>query len=317
MTTARQPIDYVARALAAFEAGFKTQTAKKDALADLSSAYAGHRNAIQRLCLDAGGPDTRMTPEQSDLYYGLPYDLHHYRPKHTAQAVKVFPEAAAACAEIEALVALRTKINAAEVAPKAPSKAQREQSIRLSATGKVYADEFGKMKPELARDYVGHIEGLFKRLAAKYQLQMVALLGADYWRRKLPEGVEAADVETFQKKVRGYLTTASLKGGAPNLDRARLQKHADDYAEGQVQQFVVKLTQKLGDLTDVRISWADVHGFQCGITGKLRGHDVRVEQSRKFVVNQQGTAFHQWPALIYVDGKFTTEAAFKRLASGA
>jgi hypothetical protein len=263
-------------------------------------------------------PEDQRTPARDEVYWGMPGSITNWRPKHAQLATKVFPEAAAICAENDALFALRAKVNAVEVAPKAPTKAHREEQIRLSATGKVYADEFGKMKPELARDYMAYVEGAFKRLAQKYQLDMVPKLGAHYtYGRKLPEGVDGADVELFQKTVRGYLTADSHRGGAAQLDRARLKKHADDYAQQQVDQFVVKLTQKLGDLTDVTVTWADGHGFECNIVGKLRGHEVRVAQSRKFVVNNHGTAFHQWPALIYVDGKFTTERAFKQLATGA
>ncbi len=322
MSYPKSPAEFVARAVAAHEAGFATLTAKKDALADLSKAFNMMTGAIQQRALDKSGPERKFTPELEAVYWGLPDTLNNWRPKHAALVLKVFPEVAAGLAEIDKLVELRAKLNAAEVAPKAPTKAEREEKIRLSATGKVYATEFGKLAPELEKDFERYIEGRFKALADRYGLKMVELLGASYayrgYQQILPEGVRADDVKTYRQLVYRFLTAASLQGhAAPQLDRARLDKEAKAYAKQQIDQFVVKLTQKLGDLTDVRIRSVNAHGFECVIEGSLRGRRVRVDQTAKFVVNQHGTAFHQFPALIYVDGKFTTEAAYKRLAAGA
>lgn len=318
MSYPKSPAEFTARALAAFEAGFNTQAAKKDALSDLGRAFEAMTRAIRDRVLDASGPERKMTPEQEDLYWKLPNTLNNWRPKHAAMVLKLFPEAAQGVAQIDKLFELRTKLNDAPVAPKAPTKTEREEKIRLSATGKVYADEFGKLKPELERDFEQYIQREFDTLAKRYGDDMVKLLGAHYRSRsRMPEGVRESDIVTYRKAVQGFLTSAALQGGKPALDRARLDKHAKDYAKQQIDQFVVKLTQKLGDLDDVKIKRVNANGFECVIEGSLRGRAVRVNQSRKFVVNQYGTAFHQWPALIYVDGKLTTEAAFKRLAKGA
>lgn len=312
------PEKYVTAAVEAFEAGFATKTAKTNALAALGRAFDILRERIAQMCLDSGGPERQMPKPQQELYWAMPYQLNNWRPKHAAQVAKLFNEGAQIAAQIDRLVELRAQINDAEVAPKAPTKAAREESIRLSATGKVYADEFGKLAPELEKDFEDYITGAFRRLTDKYGDAMVAKLGADYWRKKLPEDVSEGDVATFKHPVRTFLTVASLRNNGPaQIDRARLDKEAKAYAKQQIDQFVVKLTQKLGDLTDVRIRQVNAHGFECMIEGSLRGHKVLVKQSRKFVVNQHGTFFHQWPALIYVDGKFVTEAAFKRLSAGA
>lgn len=316
------PADLKARALAAFEAGFKTLTAKKDAMADLSRAFDMMRNAIQERVLDASGPERKMTPAQEDLYWNLPNTLNNWRPKHAALVLKVFPEIRQGVAEIDKLFELRAKINAAEVAPKEPTKKEREQAIRLSATGALYEREFGKLKPEVAADVVNYHVGQFEQFHKRFGDEMVNKLSVSGYNPKLAEGVSHRDVEQYRQAVQPFLTGESIttrvgQRTKPQLDMARLKREADKYAEHQIAQFVIKLTQKLGDLSSVTIKRADVHGFQFDIHGTLRGHNVSVTQSRKFVVNQHGTAFHQWPALIYVDGKATTEAAFKRLASGA
>ncbi|HZX80769.1 MAG TPA: hypothetical protein VFE72_07455 [Lysobacter sp.] len=322
MSYPKSPAELVARAVAAHEAGFATKQAQKDALTDLSRAYDMMRNAIQQRVIErrnARDPNGKLDADEEAIYWALPNTLNNWRSKHAAVVLKIFPEAAGGVAEIDKLVELRAKLNAAPVAPKAPTKTEREEKIRLSATGKVYATEFGKLAPELERDFERYIEGAFEKLTSRYGSDMVKLLGAYYSSRsKLPENVRADDIDTFRKVVQRFLTGDSLQGRtAPRLDRARLDKEAKSYAKQQIDQFVVKLTQKLGDLTDVRIRQVNAHGFECIIEGSLRGHRVSVNQSAKFVVNQHGTAFHQWPALIYVDGKFTTESAFKRLAAGA
>jgi predicted nucleotide-binding protein (sugar kinase/HSP70/actin superfamily) len=92
-----------------------------------------------------------------------------------------------------------------------------------------------------------------------------------------------------------------------------LEKCAKEYAEQAVQSFVAKLTKKLGALTDVQVLWAN--GDRFTIVGKLGDRDVKVHQDRVFKVSTQGTPFHQWPARIYLDGKFTPEAAFKKVAA--
>ncbi|HEY4529159.1 MAG TPA: hypothetical protein VIG97_02335 [Luteimonas sp.] len=322
MSYPKSPAEFVARAVAAHEAGFATKQAQKDALTDLGRAFDMMRNAIQKRVIDrrnARDPNGKLNADEEAIYWALPNTLNNWRPKHAAVVLKVFPEAAAGLAEIDKMFELRAKLNAAPVAPKAPTKTEREEKIRLSATGKVYATEFGKLTPELEKDFERYIESAFKALADRYGSDMVKLLGAYYGSRsKLPENVRGADIETYRKTVQRFLTGASLQERtAPVLDRARLDREAKSYAKQQIDQFVVKLTQKLGDLTDVRIRQVNPHSFECIITGSLRGHSVSVNQSAKFVVNQHGTAFHQWPALIYVDGKFTTESAFKRLAAGA
>jgi hypothetical protein len=92
-----------------------------------------------------------------------------------------------------------------------------------------------------------------------------------------------------------------------------LKKCAAEFARLSVEDFVAKLTKKLGSLTDVEVRRADGGTFV--ITGKLGDVNVLVEQNQVFKVSAQGTPFHQWPARIYVNGKFTPEASFKKLAA--
>lgn len=93
-----------------------------------------------------------------------------------------------------------------------------------------------------------------------------------------------------------------------------LAKSAANYGTATVDSFVAKLTKKLGCLIDVEVRRANASGSFV-ITGKLGDRIIRVEQQQVFKISTHGTPFHQWPARIYVDSKFTPEASFKKLAA--
>lgn len=313
--TTEKAVAHVTAALA--EGSFPTKVAQKDAQEYLSSAFNAETrkiNDVLRIMRVEGDPDWQpMTPEALEVSHAMPYSLANWRPKHSQAVLRLLPGMAGPVANIDQLFELRAKVAAMPIAPKSPTKREQEEKIRLTATGKVYDQEFSKMKPALAADFRKWVEADFERLASKWG-DKAHLLGEHYRSPKYwPEGATEWDFEVYQRVAR-YLTDSSRRGGRPQLDGGRLAKEADAYAKDQVAAFVIKLTQKLGDLADLRIVRANGHRFECDITGKLGAREIRVRQTAKFVVNQNGTAFHQFPALIYVDGKFTTESAYKRLA---
>ena len=102
-------------------------------------------------------------------------------------------------------------------------------------------------------------------------------------------------------------------GAAGELNLERLDKHAQDFADAQVDSFIHKLESKIGHLTDVSLVLRGNGEFTIwGMQGDAR---VKVDQQVVFKVSSKGTFFLQWPARIYVDGKFTPEAKFKLLAA--
>lgn len=95
------------------------------------------------------------------------------------------------------------------------------------------------------------------------------------------------------------------------IDEEKLEKNSQEYAEGTAYQWYGKMVSKLGDLDSV-----DIHYIQGGnlvLTGNRGSVKIRIDQQRIFKTSYLGTPFHQWPARIYVDGKFTPEAAYKKL----
>jgi len=118
-------------------------------------------------------------------------------------------------------------------------------------------------------------------------------------------------IEREKSTSGNYISDPKVLG----LDEARLEKFSTEHAEGQIASFTMKLNKKLVDLTDVKLTSIDCGRFEFTISGKLGDRKVFVEQQVVFKVSNKGTPFCQWPARIYVDGKFTSEAAFKKLAA--
>jgi hypothetical protein len=169
-----------------------------------------------------------------------------------------------------------------------------------------FETEFAKLKPQIAADLVDYVERTTARLVAAYTWGGMRKALANAW---------GADAQAY-RNIRNFWNSDALNGGAnPAIARDYLAKKAAQYADDQVDGFVIKLTRKLGQLTNVEVLVADTGRFECNVRGNLGERRVHVVQDRKLVVNSHGTWFHQWPALIYVDGKRTTEAAFKALSS--
>lgn len=98
--------------------------------------------------------------------------------------------------------------------------------------------------------------------------------------------------------------------GEVSIDEDRLAKAAADYAEAAVAEWQDKIQGKLGDLTDATV--ARFGGCAYAISGTRAGKRVRIEQDVVVKQSTKGLLFNQFPARIYVDGKFTPEAAYKR-----
>jgi hypothetical protein len=95
------------------EGTFRTKSAKKDALEAVSRSFEKVRKAILERVLAV--PYEQRSEVSRQLYQDIPYQLNHWRAKHSAATLAVYPDAAADVAEIERLVALRETIKAQEV----------------------------------------------------------------------------------------------------------------------------------------------------------------------------------------------------------
>lgn len=90
-----------------------------------------------------------------------------------------------------------------------------------------------------------------------------------------------------------------------------IAKAAGRYGEAMAANFIEKFNAKLGEVENVECQRAS-SGWLL-FTATKGGHKVTVDQARVLKVSSNGKWFHQWPARIYVDGKFTPEAKFKAM----
>ncbi len=301
---------YLNRALASFKAGFTTQSGKKDAMADLNSVYGGMREAIAQLYLQV--PHDQRTPDQESVYWDLPNDLHNWRPKHAALAVKVFPQMADTVAQIGALFELRGQMNAAEVT-KAPTKAERQQEqVRVAAAG-------GSMNPAL-NDIVAQLNALKPEVAKEFRESITPQV-----LRLLEKWQGGEDMEAFHRNTKGQMKPleAFIDFDGVYADRVaiginedKIEQESKVYAEQQVATLIHKLLRKIGNLNSVAVHKLRVGSMEFSMSGELNGRKVSIHQSRIINVSVNGTTFHQWPARIYVDDKLVSEDQYRGMGGG-
>jgi hypothetical protein len=145
------------------------------------------------------------------------------------------------------------------------------------------------LRPELAAIYYRQVRGAFDRI--------VADLGADL-KNVYNDWTHA---RTFRSLVAPVLTDKKI-------DEAKLAKMAALYAEAATLEWKAKIEAKLGDLENVQIR--RFHGCNFLIGGLRAGRQVSIDQNIIVKSSTKGLLFNQFPARIYVDGKFTPEKKY-------
>lgn len=147
-------------------------------------------------------------------------------------------------------------------------------------------------KPEIARSYTAYITRTFERLVEDL-------------------GPELKGVYSNWRWSKVYRDVLSPFVRFRVLNTERLEEWARQYADQAVEAWESKINEKLGELENAEARYFDGAGFT--ITGTRGGRQIRITQQQVLKWSKNGTPFHQWPSRIYVDGKFTPEAAYKKL----
>lgn len=117
---------------------------------------------------------------------------------------------------------------------------------------------------------------------------------------------------TFARMWTGWISSLTRhEGDARILDADRVANAAAAYADATIEAWAGKITTKMGEVEGATIHHLDGAAFR--ITGTLAGKKVGIDQNMILNVSSKGLPFNQFPARIYVDGKFTSEAAWKRM----
>ena len=120
-------------ATAAFEKGFASEAARKEALRNVSSAFEIIRAAVTDAILAERGPlasaeGTDAQQALTNIYYDMPFNLHQIRDQHFA-VYAAYPE----FEQVRDLIEFRNAIKAAEIIRhERPANEARVEAIRKS-----------------------------------------------------------------------------------------------------------------------------------------------------------------------------------------
>ena len=258
--------------------------------------------AAQKAALD------RLNYRYSELtranhHYDIPYDLCHWRNTKHAKLVTL-----AVAEQIDALIVERARVKATPVV-KPPSKQQaREAAITL---------KFGD-NATLKAAMLKYAPALAAQFAQGWSDSIVNAVGrGDHeltWDGygKLPRGsYERREIEArydHWHMIVSYYEFATHDGV---IRGDRLADAAKAYGEKTALGWYWKMATKLGKAPDVQAVINPTY-VNIEVNATVDGHRVHIKQDIVYKVSSKGTPFHQFPALIYVDGKFTTEAEFAK-----
>jgi len=95
------------------------------------------------------------------------------------------------------------------------------------------------------------------------------------------------------------------------LDEEKVTEAATKYADSVADALLRKIKEKVGLLDSASVHKMNADTFL--ISGKKHGTEVQIEQTMILNHSKLGTIFNQFPARIYLGGKFISAAKFKKL----
>lgn len=209
-----------------------------------------------------------------------------------ARGLAFFNEWEPVLAKLDARKAAVTTTAAQSEEKQAAVKREREL-VPPSKLSVLVQDAVQAHKPVVAAEYADYVRHQYAA--------MVAELG---------EGLKGASNSRRWAKLYGR-TMHMLLGPDRKLSETAVEAHARDYADYVAQAMQGKIMDKAGEIQNPEVKHMD--GMNFVLTGELGDRKVSIVQGTILNSSPLGTLFNQFPARIYVDGKFTSEAAFKRL----
>jgi len=150
-------------------------------------------------------------------------------------------------------------------------------------------------RPELEARFVRNVTRTIERLVTKF--------GADL------RGVYNSSEAVGYQSVREFTTRTDDGDVVVHADRTEAAARA--YAEHTVTAWAAKIEAKTGSLEGAEVVRGDGAAFT--IRGTKDGRQVLIHQDMIVNVSPRGLLFNQFPARIYVEGKFTSAAKFAAL----
>lgn len=95
------------------------------------------------------------------------------------------------------------------------------------------------------------------------------------------------------------------------IDNEKLEVQSQEYAELTVEAFKAKILEKLGNVENVEVQHLLNDEFE--IKATRNNHKIFLQQRIILKSSSKGKLFNQFPARIYVDGKFTSAKNYKEM----
>ena len=241
---------------------------------------------------------SRSFPYSADI----PYSLHNYRPaKHDRHL------SAEVVLKIKGLLAARDAIKATPIVKPVSKQQEREAAITLKfGDNPSLKAAMLKYAPTLARQYADGWESEIARRLKRgdNRLEYIGYYGKD---KEVDERTRTENNERYEFWQNAVERQFCTRDGKVRMDK--LAAAAKQYGEKTALGWYWKMATKLGKATCVT-TVANPQYVTIRVEGIVDGRLVVVNQDIVYKVSSKGTPFHQFPARIYVDGQFTTEAEF-------
>lgn len=162
---------------------------------------------------------------------------------------------------------------------------------------------FNALKPALAARYISQVRSSFSSIVEKFGPAARGVYNSTY----------AGNYKSLvAPNVNRVSENGIVNAGAEiYLDEVKLALNAERYADEVAAAWLDKINAKLGELENTEIK----HFGGCCflISGHRGGKAVAIDQNVILKASTNGKLFNQFPARIYVDGKFTSEKKYHAL----
>jgi len=288
---------------------YPTKAARQRALEDVKKRFSNYRengvaNQIEarlRAKRDAGVDSERAWSDT--LWMVRRTELRHWGAKHDDQLSGL------GCDDLIAQIhELRAEYEVVKAAPVvAPVKVKTAEEQKAEALVPILIAGLEHIKADIAADFVSYTTRRVERFLAKHLTEVTDWQGNV--RIGFPRNFYNTEPSREWATIRDFVIQPEYSISEKAISRA-----AESYAERVFSSMIGKLAEKLFAIDHV--DGIRMHGHdQFELYATMGDKEIRVEQQRIINWSSLGTPFHQWPARIYVDRQFISEAEFKKLAA--
>lgn len=160
-------------------------------------------------------------------------------------------------------------------------------------------------KPNIEDRYKNYVNNMFENLKQLFGPKFQGVANSKYY--AVYEEIRG-NLKLVKENEHDFRPSAK---GEYFIDGERLARNATLYAERTIASWFGKIQSKIGDLENAKVHRLNYMRFE--IEGSKNGDSVRIDQDMIINQSSKGRLFNQFPARIYVNGKFVSEAKYKTM----